>query len=185
MISVLVHKNNYTLCENGAEDYWCSSKPGVYGRGILNTKDDPKRVERIGNLGEMAFSMYMKLPKPKFEYKRGGDDYDFLVSGKTIDVKCARKDYGSILIKCETETGKWVFQERDIYVASYIDSDDRANKRATVILVGWVPLDYVKTLTPVPSPHWRSNHKNYDIKFDCVRPMEELNEYINSSRDGA
>lgn len=173
---ITINANEYKLCDKGSKNYWCSSKKGIYGRGILNTENDPYRVERIGNLGEFAFAKYMKLDPPAFEYKKGGDDYDFLINGHTIDVKCARKDYGAILIKCETEKGTDVFQKCDIFVCSHVIEDDR--KTASVRLVGWVTLDYVLSLPKKESPHWRSQHKNYEVNFNSVNPMDELRSYL-------
>jgi len=171
---IVISGEDYKYCESGAENLWCSSKPGVYGRGMLNSKSDPKKVERIGNLGEFAFATYMGLDKPEFAYKTGGVDHDFYINGFTINVKCASKNYGAVLIKCETEKGRYVFQDSDFFVASYLKTENREQKIALIDLVGYVDLEFIKKLTPVESPRWNSSHKNYQINFEDCKKIHNL-----------
>ena len=68
-----IPKEEYLIVENLY--MWCSSKPGNYGRGIANTDNDPKKVERTGKLGEIALAKIFKLPVD-IEYKTHGDKTD-------------------------------------------------------------------------------------------------------------
>ena len=83
----------YRMTVNSSRDMWCSEKTGEFGEGVGNTDKDPKWVERMGRLCEMGFSIWSGLPA-NLEYIKGGDKYDFIVHGKTIDVK---KSYRNIL----------------------------------------------------------------------------------------
>ena len=175
---IIIKDEDYQYCELGASNLWCSNKSGVYGRGMINNKNDPKRVERVGNLGEFAFASYLGIDKPKFEYKSGGIAHDFSINGFTINVKCASKDYGAVLIKCYTEKGTYVFQDSDFFVACCLRQENREKKYAEIDLVGWVDLDYIKQLQPVESPRWNSKHKNYKIDFTECKKIHLLKNKI-------
>lgn len=165
---------DYTICDKASRDYWSSSKGGKYGRGILNTEGDPFRTERIGLLGEMAFARFFGL-EIKIEYKKHGDDYDFLLAnGKTVDVKTASRNYGAVLVQYENSHGRVTFKPKDIYVGAYLSSENIEQSSAEIELVGFTTVEFVVGLTQVKSKVGRWT--NYEIPFSSLRSLSELRE---------
>ena len=39
-VRVSIKDKAYLECQEAAQKMWCSSKPGIYGKGLLNTKID-------------------------------------------------------------------------------------------------------------------------------------------------
>ena len=161
---------NYKKCVEAAKNYWASSKSGNYGRGLINSKDDPMKVERTGLLGEMAFSIFSGLPVD-FSYKKGGDKTDFILNGKTVDVKTAASNYGANCIKAYTASGKYVFRELDIYVAAYVVED--TGESAIVNLVGYELGSVIKGFDP-KGARARGLHKNFELDHKKLKPIEDL-----------
>ena len=170
-----VKGENYKSCLEAAANYWASSKTGNYGKGLINSKDDPLKVERTGLLGEMAFSIFSGLPVD-FSYKKGGDKTDFILNGQTVDVKTAASNYGANCIKAYTASGKYVFRELDIYVAAYVVED--TGESATVNLVGYELGSVIKGFPP-KGARARGLHKNFELDHKKLRSIEELITALN------
>ena len=173
-----IFPQDYEICKKASQNYWSSSKGGKYGKGVLNTKTDPCRTERIGLLGEMAFANFMELPI-QFEYKKHGDKYDFLIRDRTIDVKTASRNYGSVLIQYKNSFGNIVFRQKDIYVGAYLVED--TGKTASIELVGYTLGKIVKKLTPVKSKvgKWL----NFDVPLDALKDLRELKKFYKNQID--
>ena len=167
---VRVEGDNYKKCVEAAKNYWASSKKGNYGRGLINTEGDPTKVERTGLLGEMAFSIVSGLPVD-FSYKKGGDKTDFILNGKTVDVKTAASNYKANCIKAYTPNGAYVFRELDIYVAAYIEEDN--GEYAIVNLVGYELGSIIKGFPP-KGARAKGLHKNFELDHKNLKQMEDL-----------
>lgn len=167
---VRVDGDNYKRCVEAASNYWASSKNGNYGRGLINSEDDPTKVERTGLLGEMAFSIMTGLPVD-FSYKKGGDKTDFILNGKSVDVKTAASNYGANCIKAYTASGKYVFRELDIYVAAYVVEDN--GESAIVNLVGYELGSVIKEFTP-KGARAKGLHKNFELDHKNLKQIEDL-----------
>jgi hypothetical protein len=176
---VIVENEHYRQVEDAAKNMWANSKKGFYGSGIINSKKDPTRVERTGLLGQAAFSIITGL-HTDFSYRKGGDKYDFLIHNYKVDVKTASRDYGAALIKCINEWGKNCFREQDIYIAAYIVMDNYEDKVAQVCFKGY---ELGKRVRDFPIKNARQGvHKNYELTYNKLRPMEVLLDFIKGDR---
>lgn len=178
-VLVKVEDGEYDICEKTSKLWWASSKRGAYGKGLLNTKDDPAKTERTGLLGQMAFAKITNEPVD-LEYRHGGDKYDFLISGKyKIDIKCASHDYGKNLIQKTNEYGYPQKIDKHLYVGSFIDREDRSNKTASIVLVGYYLQEEV--LRANTARGCKGNgHFNYELQFHRMRPIMKLIDKIKN-----
>lgn len=179
-ILVEISGDEYIACDEASRNFWASSKGGIYGTGLLNSADDPCRTERIGLLGQAAFSKLIDEPVD-LEYRRGGDKQDNLVCGHRIDVKCAARNYGANLIQKTNEFGREQKIDKHYYVGAFLSSEDRKEKIAKIILVGFSSQRDV--LAAKVSPAIRGNHINYVIPFKEMRPIEELITIIKNLKE--
>lgn len=172
-MTVTISGDEYISCEKAACNFWANSKKGRWGRGLINNSEDPYKVERVGLLGEMAFSKQFNIPV-NFEYKQFGNETDFEIKGKTLDVKTAARKYSyeAGLIRAQTEKGNNVALHADIYYFAYIENDDREKKVATVELVGAISKEKVLEL-PL-SDAKIGKHKNYEVPYSDLLPLEEI-----------
>lgn len=170
---VEVNGDEYEMCEKTAPKMWSNKKPGTYGAGLGRTEDDPHKPMRTGLLGQMAFGKVFDLPVD-LVYREKGDKQDNLIGGKyKVDVKCAMRDYGTQLIYHTNEWGKRIPLDKDIYIQSFIESEDRVAKTAKIVIVGFVTKDIVKTCEVKPGRKG-NGHKNYEVPFSIARPITLL-----------
>jgi hypothetical protein len=170
-----IAEEEYDLCEfySQGSNFWGNSKPGAYGAGLGRTNDDKFKPARTGLLGQMA---YGKLFGESVDlvYRFGGDDQDSLLGGKyKVDVKCPMKNYGKALIYHTNEWGRRIPVDKDIYVFGFIQSEDRVNKIATVVINGFSLKKDVENSDVKPGIKG-NGHLNYEIYFSNLRPIEKL-----------
>lgn len=161
----------YQKCVEASMEYWANSKKGFYGSGIGKTEKDENKPVRTGLLGEMAFGKLCGTPVD-LSYRKYGDKYDTTLNGKTIDIKCAMRNYGSILIYQKNEWGKIIPLDNNIYVAAYISEEDRKAGYAIVHIVGYATNRDVKKC-PI-KPARRGRHFNYEVSFDILKSLDKL-----------
>jgi hypothetical protein len=172
VFSVDIIQNDYQVCDNFI--MWGSTKKGKWGEGLINSEDDKKKAERTGLLGEMAFAKVFGLPV-NIDYCEGGKDYDFrqehhdilscVSSELKIDVKTAarRPKYNAGLVRCNK-------LKADIYVFAYIKDENRDEKTATVILVGW---DYASNIMRQKRNRAKIGyHENYELDYAKLLPIK-------------
>jgi hypothetical protein len=115
---------------------WCSTKPGIYGQGVL---DD---CELIGRLGEVAVASLLNTTIDA-EYKERGDDTDLTVTldGRQvkIDVKTAERDKGYGIV-CSSRNGHLMPLKSQLYVFCHLTEHNAEEQTATVEVVGWLHL---------------------------------------------
>jgi len=104
---VVIEGEEYKICNEYSHKRASNAKVGNYGRGHMNTDKDPRRVERTGLKGEMA---YAKLfgGSVDLTYRSNGDQLDFTLRNReTVDVKlsCNVPSYEAGLIQVVTEKG--------------------------------------------------------------------------------
>lgn len=167
---VTVSGEEYEKCLLSSSDYWANTKKGTYGRGLGRTADDPFKPVRTGMLGEMAFSIVCGSPVD-FEYKKFGDKHDFLYNEKTIDVKCAMKNYRKCLVYHKSASGKEIELTKDIYVFGYVD-EEILGSYAKIMLMGYLNRDEVAKC-PI-ARGLRGKHLNYEVFFNKTKPLEDL-----------
>lgn len=165
---VTVSGENYRACEKSSHNMASNKKKGHYGSGILNTKEDPRKTERVGRLGEMAFSIVYKLPVD-FTYIDGGDPYDFIVNGKTINMKTNSRNYGKDavgLVKVrDRKCAPYKTPKHDLYYVGYLNKEDRLAETAEIAIVGWVGRKYVLGRPEVLGKAKGSVHYNVEIEY--------------------
>ena len=165
----------YEECDQASENYWANSKPGVYGAGLGATADDKYKPVRSGLLGQMAFGKLTGLPVDT-TYRKGGDQQDNLIGKIKIDIKCPMRNYGAALIYHTSEKGIKISLDKDIYVCSYIEQENRIEKTATVIMTGFaLKQDVEKCEVKLGR---KGSHMNYELPFDTLRPITKLVEAI-------
>lgn len=175
--SIVVENEEYEKCVEASGNMWANEKTGVYGGGMLNTKNDPRRTERIGKLGEMAFSKIFSIPID-LTYRRGGDKQDFLTSdSKKINIKTAseKKSYNCGLVKATNDNGtKLIPLSCDIYVFAYVAYDNRDKNEASVVVIGYMEKEEIEKKTPVPARNKFASHLNYEVPFVELKPIKDL-----------
>ncbi len=173
-ILVKIEGDEYVACDNASFNFWGSSKKGTYGKGLLNSKSDPRKTERIGLLGQMAFSKLTDEPVD-LAYKYGGDKQDNLILGKhKIDIKCAASNYGANLIQKTNESGGQQKIDKHIYVGSFLEAENRQEKKAEVLLVGFCFRKEVLNAKVANARRKGAKHMNYEIPFEEMRSIIDL-----------
>lgn len=161
----------YKKIEKASQNRWSNSKKGRFGRGLINSKEDPYRAERLGLLGEAALAQLIDR-KVDYEYKEGGVPFDFRLNNLKLDIKTAHRNYGSGLIRAITSKGTRVELKSDVYVFGYVVCECKYNKIATIELVGYLEKEEIEKCNIVPAKIGK--HKNYDIPYDQLKPIETL-----------
>ncbi len=177
MSEILVHldKNLYQLAVEASSNRWSNTKKGGYGKGILNSKSDKYKTERIGLLGELAFAKLFNL-KVDLDYKHGGDKFDFLISEKTYDIKTSSKRplYEQGLIMRVTENGKLIEIDKDYYVFGYLKEENLQALWAEVVFIGYQTKEFIEKLTIVPPKVEYLKHKNVEVNYSDMLDLKEL-----------
>lgn len=166
---IIVDGEEYKMCECSSTNMWANKKKGKWGGGYKNTKEDPRRVERTGRLGEMAFSKISNTPVD-FSYIRGGDKHDTIFRKKSINVKTAMALYGVVMVKCEGKYGNPVTLSSDFYVFCCLNHENRKDKTAIIDFLGYLPLKELITKSKVPKIEW----VNYECPYNELHTIEEL-----------
>ena len=98
-----------------------------YRKGILNTKKDPRRTERIGLYGEKVFSLLTGFPLDQSKREEGDPGWDFIIDNLKIDIKTASwenlnftkiykpKYYGEHYLKATDDYGNLLTLRSDVY----------------------------------------------------------------------
>jgi hypothetical protein len=169
-VMIEIEGEEYELCEkiSSGDNFWGNSKPGVYGAGLGRTADDKFKPARTGILGQMAFAKLTNEPLDDV-YRKYGDKQDNLLGKYKVDVKCAMRDSGKSLIYHTNELGKKIPLDKDIYVCGYVESEDRANKKAKIVMVGFALKKDVANSKVEPGK--KGGHLNYVVPFETMKPI--------------
>lgn len=165
--------DEYEMCNDFSSNMWANKKTGFYGRGMINSKDDPHKAERIGKLGEMAFSKVFGFPVD-FTYREGGDKYDFVCNKFKVDVKTSSKRpwYEAGLITATNKNGNPMELKSDIYIFGYVMLEDREKKISSIILVGGCDKETV--INRPMSKAKVGNHLNYEILYKESTSIKDI-----------
>lgn len=171
-ITIEISGNDYCLCEESSKNMWANGKNGEWGRGLINNSFDERKAERIGRLGEMALSKLFNV-NIDLSYRIGGDDRDFMLFKKIkVDAKTAYINYNAGLIKAVHENGRIIPLEKDLYIFSYIEEEDRKLKKANIVVVGGMHKDDIIKREIVPARKGR--HYNYDISYEEMTTIKHI-----------
>lgn len=182
-VTVKLTPQEWAICNEASANMWSNSKSGSkYNKGLINTEEDPHFAERVGRIGEMAFSKISGLPVD-LEYKVKGDDYDFITDYGTIDVKtsCKLPSYKQILVTGATASGKLFDIKSQIFVAAYLAHEDRIAQKATVVIVGWC--DKEQLMKGGLQKGRAGKHFNYTVHYRDLQSIAKLLELINPEAD--
>jgi hypothetical protein len=172
VFEIEISGEEYERCERQSTNMWANEKTGQFGSGLANSKDDPRKVERHGNFGELAFAKAFGLTVD-FSYKRGGDEQDFMLLNKvSVNIKNAISNYRAALIRAITDKGYKLPMSNDMYVFSFTAMEDREAKQAKVVIVGWEMKENIIKRETVPAR--KGDHQNYDIPYDELKPISKL-----------
>lgn len=176
-VTVKLNSEEWNFCHEASTEYWSQSKKGSYGKGILNTNEDPARVERTGLLGEVAFAKISSLVVDA-TYSEGGEPHDFSGDWGSLDIKTASKlqTYKSILVYSQTESGKNIPLTSEIYVGAFISHEDIEAQKATVVIVGWCTKEAIAAKPLVKAR--KGWHLNKEMPYSELRDLGELLEII-------
>jgi len=168
--AVVVSGSDYELCDYTSHNLWANKKTGVFGRGLINEKSDERRVERTGLLGEMAYSRLINQPV-NLEYKEFGEKHDFVVNGKTVDIKtqtqCSRHCESFIYAKDKIAPLPLL---SDFYIFSFVEKENRVEQYAEIVFVGYIKRENISTKLK-PSPIREASHYNYVVKYEETKNL--------------
>jgi len=169
---VLIERELYEKCDEASKNFWCNSKPGVYGRGLCNTKFDPHKATRIGLLGECAVAKFLNLPLPDMNYVKGGKPIDLQLGDLKIEVKTANYNYDRMLVYRENRKGRIIPLQSDVYVGCVIIREDKMWREACVGIVGWATRKEVAG----GRLEWglKKRHKNLVVDYSKLHDMKEI-----------
>jgi hypothetical protein len=181
-VTVKLTPEEWKVCHDVSSNMWANSKTGHYGKGLINTKEDPYFAERVGKLGEVAFSKISGLPVDT-KYKDKGDDFDFITDAGKIDIKtsCKLPSYKKLLVTGATSTRKLYDIKSDIFVSAFLAYEDREARKATIVIVGWCNKDQL--MKGGLQKGRAGKHFNYEVHYRNLRPIAELLEMINPEID--
>jgi hypothetical protein len=145
---------------------WANSKCGLWGAGYINTEEDPRRAERVGRLGEMAFCKISNSAMD-ISYLHGGDETDTIFRNQKINIKASVKLYGVVMVRCEMG-GVEIPLKDDYYVFCVVNRDDRIKKVAEIHMLGYLPREEMVSKPKIPKKSWVNHvctyHEIYPIK---------------------
>lgn len=191
IFSEVIADNEWSSVFDVGRKWWSQSKPGTYGVGLLNTGSDPARTERLGILGEMAFSrLFGGSPDTSYQDKGDGGK-DLLYNGYSVNIKVAvrQKEYG--IIYAQSDRGRKIPLSSDIYVFGVVQEyiyhkrptslpvmksfeNGLMNGFARVDFLGWVWKDEINIRAKYLSDDHRSNHMNFHVPYCNTHSMSEL-----------
>lgn len=170
---VNVNGENYEKAVQSSTNMYANTKTGHYGRGMINRPDDPRRVERIGRLGEIALAKAMNCGVD-LNYLENGDTCDIEYKDHKIDVKTSERlpEYYCGLIRATTnDAAKILKLKSDIYYFAFLWSEDRVNKTALIGLLGAINKKAItisrKNMHPARNRY--AKHLNYEIPYENLK----------------
>lgn len=169
-----IDQNKYKVCIKASMNMWSSEKKGCkYNEGMLNTKKDPYRTERIGRLGEMAFGILVEQPIDD-TYIKYGDKMDFLYKGKKINVKCSTKYNKNEIcfVRGIDSFGKKIELIQDIYVFSYLKNEDSKKEIANVVIMGYQTKEFIENKKLIKST--LDDHYNYVLSYSELLDISNI-----------
>lgn len=147
---------------------------GEWGGSYMNKPSDKQASQRTGRLGEVALAKLIHMPVDT-EYRLRGDEYDFKIHGKTIDIKTSFRPMNPYRTMYRTDTGHVYTYPCDYYIFAHKSCDNRETKEAWITFDGYVLGEdirngkYKVTETLSECLAW-----NYVIPLTELRPFSEF-----------
>jgi hypothetical protein len=174
---ISIEQDEYKMCVESSQNMWANKKKGSYGKGLVNTEDDPYKTERTGKLGEMAFSKLYQFPMD-LAYREGGDNQDFICNNMKVNIKTSTKKpwYAAGLVTAGHYRGNEFVPleiKHDFYVFAYVEMEDKKANNASVVLVGGC--DKATLINREMKRAIKGYHMNYQIPYS---ELTEINKII-------
>lgn len=171
-VLAVVSGHSYTQALTFSTNRWSQNKSrSFYNNGILNTAEDPAKAERVGLLGEIAVASLIGS-EVNFSYVHGGDGHvDMEVNGWKLESKCAARDYGAGLIYSVNAQGRHIPLVSDLYVFSYLVSEDKTEGTALIEMCGWCNRETIESQPLVKGRRRESLHYNREIGYSDLQPI--------------
>lgn len=169
---VLLEGNNYEVCDYFSFQRWSNVKKGEWGAGLANSKEDPRKVERIGLFGEMVIAILFNK-RVDVTYREGGDQFDFLLLGKTVNVKMRteappRHDRGIIKCRHGAESA-YMPLKHELYIFGFLDWEHE--RKASVCIVGGIEREKIDI---TEHPAFAGSHFNHEVHYRHMTPILQL-----------
>lgn len=172
MCRVLLEGNDYEVCDYFSFQRWSNVKKGEWGEGLANSREDPRKVERIGMFGEVLTAILFKK-RVDLTYRVGGDQFDFLLFDKTVNVKMRteappRHDRGIIKCRHNAESA-YMPLKHELYLFGFLDWEH--DRKASVCMVGGIERDKIDT---TEHPGFAGSHFNHEVHYRNMTPIKQL-----------
>jgi hypothetical protein len=161
-----IEGSDYKGCVGGA---YAAKRPGDdFIEGLMDKKNGAK-ADEVGRLGELAFG-HIVDEYPDLSYRPYGDEHDFVLSGKGVDIKTTtRKD--CCLVRSETDNGKKLTFRHPIYVTSHVHSHVPGD-RIYIVTYGFFLREEVISFSDAPAKIGK--HKNKELYFAMSSPIMDM-----------
>jgi|GEM_PF-3195115 len=179
--------------------HWANASPEelAYRQGLMNTPEDPYKVERIGVYGEMAVSLITGWPMDK-KVRMHGNEWDFVHNGFKVDIKThfgyyheaayIQKKYGAYFIKATNGKGELGNLKSDFYLFCNISlpkfrRDEYNAQLVQVEVVGAIDKNRVlENADERRSRAFWGNFEDYYVKKSEMIRIADFIKMINESR---
>lgn len=145
-----------------------------YNGGLLNSESDPRRTERIGIYGQIAFGKLMNRPVD-LAYRADGDAYDDYFRERSIDVKTAKQHCSRGLVTAAKSKHR-AMRHKDIYVFSFLEFE--SDPQVYIQFAGALALKDFSVNWLKVSPY---GHLNWSVPYGSLNPIPKLIEYWQGS----
>lgn len=176
--SVLLNSDDLERCRSYGKSAWSRT-----GKAVRPGASDYDRAygdaEFHGKAGEMGFGRLIGV-EPDFEYRDGGDRYDFLVEGQRVDVKCTANRRAGVSYVLKESGGKKDRTPLDIVVCT---SFREAGDGAMIEVLGFQTRRWIVRSAPVnPSPRYKDT-KNWDLVWEDLQPAWAVIDWARGEPD--
>lgn len=169
---ILIEENNYEVCDYYSFERWSNKKKGQWGEGLANSKEDPRKVERVGLLGELGVGILFGLPLD-LTYREGGDNYDFVLFSKTCNVKMRteappRHDRGIIKCRHSVDTA-YMPLTHEFYMFGFLDWEHE--RKAEICIVGGIDRENINL---EEHAGYAGSHFNHHVHYRNMISIRKL-----------
>jgi len=137
LLSVIVKGAEYDYAVKAGNNMSVVSERSEFGQSYTNTSADKQASQRTGRLGEIALGKLIHSDIDS-RYLIHGDKYDFIINGKTIDIKTSYQHMDPYVAMYKTDTDYIYKYECDYYIFAYKDYDHRERRETKITFDGYV-----------------------------------------------
>lgn len=171
----------YQAAINNAAKMWVNNKKpaGVYGAGLLNTKEDPHKTERIGKSVEILFSGVFDTPATLVE-GASFTKHDFKVDSVIIETtSLSNLTSNKKMRKVSDKNGDKKIEKFDFIVVARVLEDNPTKQIFKASFLGWISKKEFDALPTYRHQRQKEFWDNKDIPVNKLHSMNELREQVN------